>query len=63
MLREKCGEKGFKFIEKKDIILSRHIRGDGVHLTKIGTSRLLENIVSAVNDVVDEGECADGSSA
>ena len=61
LLRERCREKGFRFIENEDIILSRHIRGDGVHLTKIGTTRLLKNIVNAVN-MVDERECFDGTS-
>ena len=62
LLREKCEEKGFKFIENVDIVLSRHIRSDGVHLTKIGTNRLLENIVKALNDVLDEGECSESQS-
>ena len=62
LLREKCEEKGFKFIANDDIILSRHIRSDGVHLTKIGTTRLLENIVNAVNDKVVEAECSESGS-
>ena len=61
LLREGCEENGFTFIENKDIILSRHIRTDGVHLNKIGTSRLLDNIVNALNNVHEE-ELSDGGS-
>ena len=49
LLREKCEEQGFIFITNDDIILYRHIRSDGVHLTKIGTHRLLHNIVNVLN--------------
>ena len=50
LLRGKCEDNGFTFIEHSDIILSRHIRSDGVHLNKIGTSRLLQNITYALNN-------------
>ena len=59
LLRGRCEDNGFTFIENEDIILSRHIRSDGVHLNKSGTSRLLENIVDAINNAYEE-ELSDG---
>ena len=37
LLREKCKVHRFTFIENSDIMLSRHIRRDGVHLNRTGS--------------------------
>ena len=49
ILQRKCLEHNFTFIENKNIVLSRHIRSDGVHLNKSGTSRLVQNFLDVLN--------------
>ncbi len=49
LLRSKCEARNFIFIENDNIILSRHIRRDGVHLNSTGTTKLANNFLSVLN--------------
>ena len=49
ILRDKCKAHKFTFIENNDIVLSRHIRRDGVHLNVVGTEKLANNFLSILN--------------
>ena len=49
ILRERCKEYGFIFIENDDIILSKHVLSDGVHLNDSGSLLLHHNLLAALN--------------
>ena len=49
LLRSKCEARNFTFIENNNIILSRHIRRDGVHLNSTGTEKLANNFLYVLN--------------
>ena len=49
LLREKCKVHNFAFIENDNIILSRHIQRDGVHLNRAGTEKLATNFLDVLN--------------
>ena len=62
-LRDKCKSHKFTFIEKENIILSRHIKRDGVHLNRAGTEKLTNNFLNVLNggcDAVREEDCSVG---
>ena len=48
-LKEKCKVHKFVFIENKNIVLSRHIGRDGVHLNRTGTARIAKNFLDVLN--------------
>ena len=50
LLKRKCRESGFVFIDNNNIILSQHIDRDGTHLTKTGSSLLGTNFTKFLND-------------
>ena len=49
LLRQECKKRNFVFIND-NIILSRHIRRDGVHLNKGGTHKVTNNLLDVLND-------------
>ena len=51
-IREKCKKYKFTFIENKNILLSRHIGKDGVHLNRTGTTRVANNFLEILNGTV-----------
>ena len=49
LLRVKCKQHKFTFIENDNIMLARHIRRDGVHLNNAGTVKLSNNFLNVLN--------------
>ena len=50
ILRERCDENGFIFVENEDIVLRPHGHHDGVHLNEDGTELLHRNLLFALNN-------------
>ena len=51
ILRGLCALHNFVFIENSNIVLSKHILPDGVHLNEAGTSLFSQNLLNCLNDV------------
>ena len=49
ILRGKCMENGFTFIDNRNIVLSTHGHQDGVHLNYEGSNLLRENLLNVLN--------------
>ena len=49
LLREKCKAKNFLFIDNGNIMISRHIKRDCVHLNNAGTVKLANNLIKVLN--------------
>ena len=51
ILRGMCAWNGFNFVENNNIILSKHILPDGVHLNQSGTELFSNNLIDCLNNV------------
>ena len=52
LLRKECLRYGFKFIDNSNIVLSKHILRDGVHLNGAGTDILRDNFLKYINNEI-----------
>ncbi len=50
LLQQECKKRNFMFIANSNIVFSRHIRRDGVHLNKVGTEKLANNFLDVLNN-------------
>ena len=50
LLRGMCASNNFEFIDNSNIVLSKHILPDGVHLNRAGTKLFSENLLVYLND-------------
>ena len=57
LLRDMCIIINFNFIDNSDIILSKHILSDGVHLNVNGTALLADNLINYINGLEDSSSC------
>ena len=48
-----CAANNFIFIDNSNIVLSKHILPDGVHLNEAGTYLFAGNLLKSINDVSD----------
>ena len=52
LLRGMCASNNFVYIDNSNIILSKHIMPDGVHLNNAGTKLFSENLLVYLNNEV-----------